>query len=1045
MRLLLLTLLVACRTEGDPKLDDQKPDTQGVFSPDEDGDGYSIEEGDCDDDDSTVGPNATEICNEQDDNCDGQVDEGVLTTYYADADGDSFGDSDQAKDACVAPEGYVNQALDCDDSNGDIYPAAPERCNGVDDDCDSSIDEDVTTVWYSDQDGDSYGDPALPLDDCNPPSGYAANATDCDDSSAEVFPGNPEVCDQRDNDCNALVDDGVDILWYADTDADGYGQDGLTQRGCVRPVGYAELSGDCNDADPAIFPGASEVCDSVDQDCDGLVDEEAVDAPLWYSDADADGFGDANSAVADCSPPASFVADSTDCDDGNPIIYPGAPENCDGLDNNCDGQVDEDSALDAPTWYLDGDSDGYGDLRVSQRACTVPAGYVADSTDCNDGANAAYPGAPEICDYLDNDCDGTIDEDDAIDAATWYIDADGDRFGDPSSSVFACYPPSGAVSNALDCDDTDAAVWPGAPETCDGIDSDCDGTIDDAALDAQTWYADTDGDAYGDPAVATAACSAPSGSVADATDCDDTNAAINPAADEVCDGLDNNCDGQVDLGATDPATWYLDADGDGYGNPRVYTDECTPPAGYVADGSDCDDVDRSTFPGAAEYCDGVDNNCDGSVDENSAVDAATWYSDSDGDGFGDPSAATRACSSPAGAVANASDCDDARATSYPGASERCDGLDNNCDGAVDESSAVDASTWYSDNDGDGYGDPSRAQQACSRPAGTAANASDCDDTRSSSYPGAAEYCDGVDNNCDGTVDENSALDASTWYTDSDGDGYGNAGTTQRACSQPSNAVANSSDCNDSSASSYPGAAESCDAADNDCDGTVDDPADLLGSGPACGATSCAQIQSVRSSHPDGTYYLSFGGSPLEVYCDMTNAGGGWTVIHPDDIGSLGSLDSIRDDMSRAMVYLRSNTGAQYYTEVSQLPTFTNYNVRVEDYNSSVMRITFIPRPDANVAGQTQGFRSNGTDLTFVNCDANGNSYIEFWRTGTSYAWAQDYDMSYRWRDTKASVSSTVPSDYFTFTAIHQGGCGTHSTSSAWSPYDNMRDAAIAVH
>ena len=294
---------------------------------------------------------------------------------------------------------------------------------------------------------------------------------------------------------------------------------------------------------------------------------------------------------------------------------------------------------------------------------------------------------------------------------------------------------------------------------------------------------------------------------------------------------------------------------------------------------------------------------------------------------------------------------------------------------------------------------------------------------------------------DGSLDTSTG---STWYADTDGDGYGDASAGQAFCVQPSGYVSDTSDCDDSAASVYPGAPETCSGVDDDCDGTIDDPADLLGSDAACGAVNCNDILATRTSAPDGEYWLEFNGAPLEVFCDMTTSGGGWTVIHPDDIGSLGSLDAMRDDMDRAMSYLRDTSGNLYYTEMTQLATYSGYDVDVSDYDTTRTRITFIPRAVASVSGVTQGMNSNGSDLTFTNCDGNGNSYIEFWTTGQSYTWNQDYTMSLYWRDSKLNASVSVPGDYFTFTAIHFGGCGTHSTSPYWSNYDGMQDAALAV-
>ena len=161
---------------------------------------------------------------------------------------------------------------------------------------------------------------------------------------------------------------------------------------------------------------------------------------------------------------------------------------------------------------------------------------------------------------------------------------------------------------------------------------------------------------------------------------------------------------------------------------------------------DCDDNDASTNPSASERCNGRDDDCDGQVDNN-ATDAETSYADRDGDGFGDPAATTKACSPPPSHVTNDRDCDDVRKDVHPGATEYCDGLDNDCNGRVDDD-AVDLVTWHADADGDGFGDPDSTTAACRAPDGYTANDRDCDDTRADVSPEAPEICaDGADNDC----------------------------------------------------------------------------------------------------------------------------------------------------------------------------------------------------------------------------------------------------------------------------------------------------------
>ena len=582
---------------------------------------------------------------------------------------------------------------------------------------------------------------------------------------------------------------------------------------------------DCDDESAAINPGAAEVCDDLDNDCDGLVDDNATDATTWYADSDSDGYGGSQFQETACDAPAGFVDGSTDCNDLDADTYPGADELCDGGDNDCDGSVDEDDAVDAAEWYFDEDGDGYGIDSDTVTACDGPRDYVSHAGDCDDEDPAFHPGASEsdCADANDYNCDGSVG----------YEDLDADGFA-------ACE----------DCDDNDATANPDGSETCDDVDNDCDGVIDDDASDVSTWYADADGDSYGSANSSVVACDPPGGFVADNTDCDDLDAAAFPGGAEVCDDADNDCDGSVDEGVG--SEWYADADGDGYGDASQTTEACEAPAGYVANGDDCDDTSASTSPAAYEICDSVDNDCDGQTDEADAINSSTFYVDGDNDGYGDSSATTTSCSAPTGYAANDGDCNDADSAVSPAATEVCDSVDNDCDGQTDEPDASGASTWYIDNDGDAYGG-SGSTTACDQPNGYVNNQDDCDDADSSSTNTTIDGdCDGTttaldcddtdaastyvedDEDCDGTLTADDCDDTSATSTivadDADCDGTvtaddcddGDSGSNIVADDADCDGYLTASDCNDNDASINPGATETNgDSTDSDCDGFDD--------------------------------------------------------------------------------------------------------------------------------------------------------------------------------------------------------------------------------
>jgi hypothetical protein len=275
-------------------------------------------------------------------------------------------------------DGYSECQGDCNDGNASIYPDAPELCDGVKDDC-------------------SAPGPAIPPGELDADhDSFRSCAGDCNDADASIYPGAPQVCDGTNSDCS-------DPTWPTvpanESDADG--------------DGFRTCQGDCLDTNFTAYPGAQQICDGINNDCS---DPSWPAVPANEVDYDGDGY--------------SICAG--DCDEAHAAVHPGAAEVCNGIDDNCNGLNDDGITQ---TRYRDADGDTWGDPTVSQVTCALPVGWVLQAGDCDDTRASVYPGAPEICDGIDNGCNGQVDED------TSGVDSDGDSIHNACDNCRLAYNP----------------------------------------------------------------------------------------------------------------------------------------------------------------------------------------------------------------------------------------------------------------------------------------------------------------------------------------------------------------------------------------------------------------------------------------------------------------------------------------------------------------------------------------------------------------------------------------------------------------------------
>ena len=712
-------------------------------------------------------------------------------------------------------------------------------------------------AWYKDGDADGYGVLSSPVVACQSNGLYTSlTPTDCDDANATVHPGQSETCgDGIDNDCNGKTDEAnaADCLaWYSDKDGDGYGS-GTAQCLCAAPgEGYSKNGGDCDDGEASVHPKAPEVCDGVDNDCNGFADALDPGLPLTDPQYCANQLGVcAGSAktISLCSGGVWQACSTTDYKKYDSAY--GSTEICDDKDNNCNGVIDE---------GCDDDKDGYCDSSFATLG--FPLSCPKGGGDCDDGNSKTKPGAKELCDDLDSNCNGVADE---------GCDKDGDGWCDASLTTFG--GPKICPAGGGDCNDANQDIRPDAAEKCNGIDDDCNAATDENWPDLGLVCADGKGQ-----------CAVKGVKVCKADNSTSTcSIQPGPPQTEICDNLDNDCNGATDEGCDSDFDGYCDANMGAIGHPYA----------CLAGPGDCDDSNMDVHPGAKELCDNVDNDCDAKTDAD------------DGDILNDD---PQLCEQQNGACAGSkkyatmckggvwAKCD---STQYQGwniyysAVENCDNVDNDCNGTTDE---------VCDVDDDGYcaankkilGAPTTCSTKDPFTGQDITHTGDCDDTNAANFPGNAEFCDGKDNNCNSQQDEG---------CDKDFDGYCDAKLI--TIGKPQVCPSGGNDCNDDSklggTTINPGTPETCfDSIDNNCNGSTDEGCNWYFSnvdlkGPdytAEGLYQCAGYLDLPNSNdiPDsgwGGYCANTQWKRVRIACGQKPAAGAagaqWPVMRSIDL------------------------------------------------------------------------------------------------------------------------------------------------------------------
>ncbi len=840
--------------------------------------------GDCDDTTAAVAPGKVEVCNGVDDNCDDVIDPedtNGCSTFFADADGDSFGNGNDFKCLCKAAYPYTAQKPgDCNDNVPSAFPGAPEICNGIDDNCDTQVDEGVTgggSCTTTSQFGTCAGTMA-----CDAGNGLVCNAPFAVQ----------EECDGLDNDCDGIVDEADATgctVYYTDKDGDGVGGN-ASQCLCKAADPYtAEETGDCNDLNPFVTPGKPESCNGQDDDCDNIIDPpDSIKCDNYYKDADKDGWGDSDDGQCLCAKDGDYTAEKGgDCNDDGVTVYPGAAEICNGDDDNCNGAIDEGAGGGAPcatnnelgtcTGFIicspagdlicsapeaeaevcdgaDNDCDGVIDEGLTGQACTSENdfGTCTGKIVCNDAGTTSCDApepAAEACDGADNDCNGVVDEgQDLAGCKVFYLDGDKDGFGAADTQCL-CGPTGKYTAEAGgDCADSDASVHPDADEFCNGVDDNCKGGVDEDTGGASCTNTNQFGTCTG-----TLGCQGEDGLVC---------SAVEPAA-ETCDGADNDCDGSVDEGTGGAPCQNTNNIGTCSGN-------------MVCDGNGGGLVCGAPEP-AAETCDGNDNNCNGAVDEEGATNCTTYYFDADGDSFG--TTASKCLCAPDGLykATVSGDCNDTAKTVNPNETEACNGIDDNCKDGTDEFGAFGCTDFYKDADKDGYGDFNDKACACEETGlYTSQAGSDCDDDDETVFPNAPEICDGKEQACGKGVDVS---------CDVDGDDYCNS--LLPIVGTPAVCPKGGGDCNDNDGLINPAGVEACDLADNNCNGEIDE-----GVAAPCGGCgdSCSLVEdfdSVNTTLGDGATINDNGA--IEIDVEATSLSMLWVANSGE--GTVSKLDT----------------------------------------------------------------------------------------------------------------------------------------------------------